>query len=218
MDTCLRKAEMDRLSGLDASFLYLETPAQLMHVCGLIVLDPATMPEPLLVRRHARRHRGQGPRRPGVHAQAAPGAARARPPGLGAGHAVRHRAARAPARAADAGRVRRAHRAGRPPRRPPARPLPPAVGDVGDRGLPGRGRPRAGRGLPEDAPRHRRRRLRRQPDLAPVQPRAGRGAARRSAGEEGVAARARPSRAVRARARHQRHPAVHDLRPDGADR
>jgi len=35
---------MDRLSGLDASFLYLETPAQLMHVCGVIVLDPATMP------------------------------------------------------------------------------------------------------------------------------------------------------------------------------
>ncbi len=37
---------MDRLSGLDASFLYLETPAQLLHVCGLIVLDPSTMPEP----------------------------------------------------------------------------------------------------------------------------------------------------------------------------
>ena len=37
---------MDRLSGLDASFLYLETPAQLMHVCGLILLDPSTMPEP----------------------------------------------------------------------------------------------------------------------------------------------------------------------------
>jgi diacylglycerol O-acyltransferase / wax synthase len=36
---------MDRLSGLDASFLYLETPAQLMHVCGVIVLDPATMPD-----------------------------------------------------------------------------------------------------------------------------------------------------------------------------
>jgi diacylglycerol O-acyltransferase len=35
---------MERLSGLDASFLYLETPEQLMHVCGLIVLDPATMP------------------------------------------------------------------------------------------------------------------------------------------------------------------------------
>lgn len=37
---------MDRLSGLDASFLYLETPAQLMHVCGVMVLDPSTMPTP----------------------------------------------------------------------------------------------------------------------------------------------------------------------------
>ena len=36
---------MDRLSGLDASFLYLETPAQLMHVCGVIVIDTTTMPQ-----------------------------------------------------------------------------------------------------------------------------------------------------------------------------
>jgi len=35
---------MDRLSGLDASFLYLESGAQMMHVCGLILVDPATMP------------------------------------------------------------------------------------------------------------------------------------------------------------------------------
>lgn len=35
---------MDRLSGLDASFLYFETPAHLMHVCGLLVLDPTTVP------------------------------------------------------------------------------------------------------------------------------------------------------------------------------
>ena len=35
---------MERLSGLDASFLYLETPAQLMHVCAVMVLDPSTMP------------------------------------------------------------------------------------------------------------------------------------------------------------------------------
>src|SRR3954453_21610984 len=39
------RRDMDRLSGLDASFLYLETPAQLMHVCGVIVLDPGTMPD-----------------------------------------------------------------------------------------------------------------------------------------------------------------------------
>ncbi len=36
---------MERLSGLDASFLYLETSAQLMHVCGVVVVDPETMPE-----------------------------------------------------------------------------------------------------------------------------------------------------------------------------
>ncbi|WP_372735862.1 wax ester/triacylglycerol synthase family O-acyltransferase [Nocardioides sp.] len=36
---------MERLSGLDASFLYLETPEQLMHVCGVIMLDPSTMPD-----------------------------------------------------------------------------------------------------------------------------------------------------------------------------
>ncbi|MBO0843229.1 MAG: wax ester/triacylglycerol synthase family O-acyltransferase [Nocardioides sp.] len=35
---------MDRLTGLDASFLYLETPEQLMHVSGLLLIDPATMP------------------------------------------------------------------------------------------------------------------------------------------------------------------------------
>ena len=34
---------MQRLSGLDASFLYFETRAQLLHVCGLIVLDVSGM-------------------------------------------------------------------------------------------------------------------------------------------------------------------------------
>ena len=35
---------MQRLSGLDASFLYLETPSQPMHVCSIIELDTSTMP------------------------------------------------------------------------------------------------------------------------------------------------------------------------------
>lgn len=35
---------MQSLSGLDASFLYLETSSQLLHVCGLLVLDTSTMP------------------------------------------------------------------------------------------------------------------------------------------------------------------------------
>ena len=35
---------MERLSGLDASFLYLETPSQPMHVCSIVDLDTSTMP------------------------------------------------------------------------------------------------------------------------------------------------------------------------------
>lgn len=35
---------MQRLSGLDASFLYLETAAQPMHVCSILELDATTMP------------------------------------------------------------------------------------------------------------------------------------------------------------------------------
>ncbi|MFF0490334.1 wax ester/triacylglycerol synthase family O-acyltransferase [Nocardia sp. NPDC004068] len=31
---------MERMTGLDASFLYLETDTQLLHICALIVLDP----------------------------------------------------------------------------------------------------------------------------------------------------------------------------------
>jgi len=35
---------MERLSGLDASFLYIETPTQLLNVCSILVLDSSTMP------------------------------------------------------------------------------------------------------------------------------------------------------------------------------
>ena len=35
---------MQRLSGLDASFLYFETPSQLLHVTVLIKLDPSSVP------------------------------------------------------------------------------------------------------------------------------------------------------------------------------
>jgi diacylglycerol O-acyltransferase len=35
---------MQRLSGLDASFLYLETPSQHLHVCAVHELDSSTMP------------------------------------------------------------------------------------------------------------------------------------------------------------------------------
>ncbi|MEJ5255625.1 MAG: wax ester/triacylglycerol synthase family O-acyltransferase [Acidimicrobiales bacterium] len=35
---------MQRLSGLDAGFLYMETPTSFMHVASLMVLDPSTAP------------------------------------------------------------------------------------------------------------------------------------------------------------------------------
>jgi diacylglycerol O-acyltransferase len=35
---------MERLSGLDASFLYIETPKNQLHMTGLLVFDPSTMP------------------------------------------------------------------------------------------------------------------------------------------------------------------------------
>jgi WS/DGAT/MGAT family acyltransferase len=35
---------MQRLSGLDASFLYLESPSQPLHVCSILDLDTSTMP------------------------------------------------------------------------------------------------------------------------------------------------------------------------------
>ncbi len=35
---------MEQIGGLDAAFLYCETPAMHLHVCGLLLLDPSTMP------------------------------------------------------------------------------------------------------------------------------------------------------------------------------
>ena len=35
---------LQRLSGLDASFLYLETPTQPLHVCSVLELDASTIP------------------------------------------------------------------------------------------------------------------------------------------------------------------------------
>ena len=35
---------MERLGGLDGAFLYCETPTMHMHVCGLLILDPSTIP------------------------------------------------------------------------------------------------------------------------------------------------------------------------------
>src|SRR4051794_16538965 len=35
---------MERLTGLDSMFLYAETPTQHLHVVGVVVMDPSTVP------------------------------------------------------------------------------------------------------------------------------------------------------------------------------
>lgn len=37
--------KLNRLNGVDAAFLYMETPTMHMHIVGAIVLDPSTMPD-----------------------------------------------------------------------------------------------------------------------------------------------------------------------------
>ena len=46
---------MQRLTGLDAAFLSLETSAAHMHVMGVAVVDPTTSAARLLVRTRPRR-------------------------------------------------------------------------------------------------------------------------------------------------------------------
>src|SRR3954447_10813291 len=41
---CPGGSHMQRLTGLDATFLYMETPSSPMHVASLLVLDPSTAP------------------------------------------------------------------------------------------------------------------------------------------------------------------------------
>ena len=40
----LTSRDMERLSGLDASFLYIESPTQPLHVCSILELDTSTVP------------------------------------------------------------------------------------------------------------------------------------------------------------------------------
>jgi hypothetical protein len=135
---------MIRMTGLDASFLYMEAPHLPMHTLKLGVLD---------LGRHARavslRARAREPARAPAPAAApalARGAGAARDPssGVGRGPGVRARRARATGDAAAARRAARVRRADRPHRRGPARPRRPLWAAVGGRGR-ARCRARAGR-------------------------------------------------------------------------
>ena len=164
---------MERLSGLDASFLYLETPSLHMHVAMTMVFDPSTVPGGYSFDRMKESIAERTPLRPGLPA----------PPGRGArsgsatrcgstipdfdiDYHVRLAAVPEPGRAARAGRPGRRHR------RPPARPVPAAVGDVDRRG-PGRRPHRLHR---QDAPLDGGRGVRRRAALGALRPRARAGA------------------------------------------
>ena len=55
---------MERLSGLDASFLYLETPSLHMHVAMALVFDPSTVPDGYSFERMKERIAGRIPAAP----------------------------------------------------------------------------------------------------------------------------------------------------------
>ena len=63
---------MQRLSGLDASFLYLETAAQPLHVCSILEIDTSTIPGGYTLRPAARRARACGSRRCRSSARSSP--------------------------------------------------------------------------------------------------------------------------------------------------
>ncbi len=159
---------MDRLSGLDASFLYLESGSQLMHVCGVIVLDPATIPGGYEFSRFKEElsQRVSGIPMFNRKLKFVPGRIDfpiwVTDDEFDIDRHV-HRLA-----APVSGQRARADRGRGPPCRDTSRPGAAALGDARDRGA----GERQDRGVLQDASRVCRRRLGLQHDLVPVQPRA----------------------------------------------
>ena len=95
---------MERLSGLDAMFLYLETPTHHMHVAMTMVLDPATMADGYQFETLKEQVRNRLPLVPPFTRRPAAGAVPARPPGVDRGSRLRPGQPRLPGRRAGAGR------------------------------------------------------------------------------------------------------------------
>ena len=149
---------MKQLSGVDVSFLNMETPAVYGHVASMTIYDPEGAPggagveatKQVILERidelaPFRRRLVQVP-------------LGSRPALLDRGPGLRHRLPRPPSRRAAAGIAQAAGRGGQPDPRPAARPEPAAVGALRDRG---RGWRHAHRAGDQGPPRHDRRRVRR---------------------------------------------------------
>ena len=174
---------MDRLSDSTRASSTWRRSAQLLHVCGVIVLDPETIPGGYYFDAFKDELERRIDDVPMFHRKLQAGAARHRPPGVGQRRRLRHRPARAPDGAAVAGWGRASW--------PTCAATSPASRWTGrarcGSSWSSRGSSRARSRLHQDAPLHRRRRLRRQRDLLPVQPRA-----RRAADGDGAEGRRGP--------------------------
>ena len=95
---------MQRLSGLDASFLYLETPSSYMHVAGLMILDPSTAPVEWSFDQVRDMYGAAAAPRAAVPAPARRGAVRPAPPGVDRGPRLRPRLPHPSHRRASTGR------------------------------------------------------------------------------------------------------------------
>ena len=153
-----RNGRMQQLTGLDASFLALETANTTGHVGGLSVLDPSGAPKPLTLARLTEVMAERVALVPVLRRKLLNV-----PLGLDQPYWIddprlRHRVPRPRDRAAASGIRRPADRTGQPAARPPARPQPPAVGDLPDH----RAGQEARRRLHQDPSRRDRRGLRRR--------------------------------------------------------
>ena len=158
---------MRQLSGLDASFVYLEAPRAPMHIGSVAIYDPCTAPSGTVTFKGILEHiTSRMPLVPSYREKLLRGPARPRPPVLGQRSRLRPRVPRPPHRPAQAGRLAPAVHPGRPPARPRPRPRPPAVGVLRDRGARQRRRRAAGlvRHREQDAPRRHRRCVGRRDD------------------------------------------------------
>jgi Uncharacterised protein family (UPF0089). len=157
----------ERLTALDASFLYLERPAMHMHVAGLSVLDPSTRPDGRLRFEdvEAGVRLAPAPRAP-APPEGEDGAVRARAPGLGRRRRVRPGRSTSAAQRSRTRRAGRARRAGPEDPLAPARPVQAALGALLHRGSRGRSR----RDPDEGASRDDRRAVRHAPDRGAVRP------------------------------------------------
>ena len=159
---------MQQLTGMDATFLHMETPATQGHVGSLTIFDAKTRTDAVRVRRDQEHPRGAPASRPRLRRRLVEVPLGPRSAVLDRGSRLRPRLPRPRDHAPAARRRPPARRRGGPSPRTAARPAPPPLGAVRHLG-PGR-RPR--RPVHEDPPLGHRRRIGRRAAGRPARPRA----------------------------------------------